>query len=263
MKPRSHSYIILFLFFLALLYLLIPKLSFGQPSVIEAIQNALPAIVSVSAEDIKVVRSPHTGAAIDQSTGKIFLANDIVAAHRRRLGAGIIIDPAGFIATNYHIIGNANTITVTLSDGTTAKANVVSIFPQNDLALLHINLSRDLPHVKFANTNELTLGDEVLNVGHSQLLSHTISEGRITGLSSSLAPENNKSDYNFLRINMNLYKGDSGGPLLNQHGQLVGLIMGGQQRKDRSSFAIPSNKIKTLYVEYCKVVKRTAKNEEN
>ena len=209
------------------------------------------AIVDIKAENITLQESPSLNTTIDQATGRMIVKKDIQASTYQRTGAGVIVDSSGLIVTNYHTIARANLIKVVLSDRGEFPAKVMSIFPQSDLALLYINPQHALVSIEFADSNELALGDEVFNIGHSQLLEKTISEGKITGLAVERSKElGANSDYHLIRVNMNLYKGDSGGPLLDRRGRLVGIITANESEKDRSCFVIPSNKIKSLYREY-------------
>ena len=205
----------------------------AQPSVIETIQNFLPSIVNIRAENKTV----------GNSGGKI------VAASFERKGAGVIIAPSGYIITNSHIVSNAHKIIITLFDARIFEAKVVSILPETDLALLNIQAPGPLISAELADSDTFSLGDEVFTVGHSQILDQTISEGRIIGLGVQRLPSGRKTATQLFQVNMNLYKGDSGGPLFDRKGRLAGIIVAGQAGAQHSSFVVPSNSIKKLYLD--------------
>ncbi|HOW36411.1 MAG TPA: S1C family serine protease [Candidatus Omnitrophota bacterium] len=222
----------------------------GDVSLIETAQKSLPAIVSVTAEITGIAQGGRPAAAIDKATGRMIILRNVKAAHLKRVGAGVIIDPSGLIATNVHTIANAQKITIAFNDGTQVTAQVVQYFPQEDFALLSINPPYPLSSIEFADSDNIRLGEEVITVGNSELLSQTISGGKIIGIGSHNRQKQEGVNTDMIQTNINVYKGDSGGPLLNRDGQLLGLMVAGQMDVDRSSFAIPSKKIRMHYLEY-------------
>ncbi|HNV24456.1 MAG TPA: trypsin-like serine protease, partial [Candidatus Omnitrophota bacterium] len=84
----------------------------------------------------------------------------------------------------------------------------------------------------------------------SDILNNTISSGKIISLGTTTI--NNKREIELIKINMNMYNGDSGGPILSRDGKLIGIMMGKFEKQDRSALAVPSNKIKKLYLEFLK-----------
>ena len=214
---------------------------------LESLLKSRESIVSIHAlidETIQPTQQPM----LDSKTGRVVVARRIRSAERQRSGAGVIIHPSGLIVTNIHIIRSAKKIAVILHDGTTHAAAVLNILGPEDLALLKIDPPFPLKPIEFADSNEVHLGDDVVNIGHSQLLKETISGGRIIGLGTSLLPGDTKESVEMIKINMSLYRGDSGGPVLDKDGRLIGIIVAKQVSKEKAAFAIPSNKIKKLYL---------------
>lgn len=225
--------------------------AFGQPSVIETLQNLMPSLVDITAENLQAAKQPHASAAIDKASGRLVILRNVKAAYYKRQGAGVVIDPSGIIMTNFHIIKFAGHIQIVLSDKTKLEAKVLRVFPENDLALLSVSPPYPLIPVEFADSKTLNLRDEVFTVGSSELLDQTISQGKIIGLGSHRTQKNTDTDAtDMFQINMNLYKGDSGGPLFDSKGRFIGLIAAGQIATDRSTFVIPSNKIHKCYTDY-------------
>ncbi len=162
-------------------------------------------------------------------------------------GAGVIISPDGFIVTNLHVVVYAERVVVYLSNKTAAPAKIVKLMPDEDLALLKIEPPFPLKPIGLADSDHVRLGDAVINIGNSALLRDTISGGKVWRL-GTLPDDAGLPMVEFIVVNMNLYGGDSGGPLLNSDGQLIGMIMAKYHNRDRAAIAIPSNKIKKLYL---------------
>jgi Do/DeqQ family serine protease len=159
------------------------------------------------------------------------------------LGTGLIIDAQGNILSNYHVVGGATEIEVTLSDGTQYPAKVVGIDPKTDLGVIKIDAPKSLPFVTFADSDAVQVGQWVVAIGHPRGLDQTVTQGIIsakhrTGIT-------NPSDYqDFLQTDAAINPGNSGGPLLNLQGQVVGvnsLIASESGGFEGIGFAIPSN----------------------
>ncbi len=225
--------------------------AFGQESLITIVQELMPTIVTIEAQNTKKFKSPGVSLARDPKTGRVVAARNLTAAAYQRTGAGVIIASSGLIVTNAHVVQNADRIQIRLNDQTVVTARPVWMVNNYDVAFLKIDAGYSLPKVSLANSDELKLRDEIVTVGNSPLLKETISGGRIIGLGvDHQNRETGEQRTDLIQISINLYKGDSGGPLFNREGQLVGLMVAGQIKADHSSFAIPVNKIKGYYQDY-------------
>ena len=164
----------------------------------------------------------------------------------RTTGAGVIIDQDGTIATNTHVIFGAQYIRVTLRTGEKLNASVLYISPHEDISLLKVTPPRPLNPVTWADSNLVGLNDEVITLGHSELLKSTISGGRIRAIGvrrddASRTPE-------FLELDINHYQGDSGGPVFTRKGEFLGLMTARRARTDRACLVVPSNKVHFAYL---------------
>jgi len=223
----------------------------AQESMIEVINLSLPSLVTVTAEATGVFKSPQASAALDKNTGRVVVLRNVKASSYKRTGAGVILNTDGIIVTNLHIIMNCNQVKVQLHNSNEFPAKIVKIFPSSDLAFLKISVPFPLKPIFIANSDQVELRDEVYTVGNSSLLKETLSGGKVIGLGTHREGQNsNGAAPDLIQINMNLYPGDSGGPLLNKRGQLIGLMVAGQRKKDRSSFAISSNQIIKYFNDY-------------
>lgn len=161
-------------------------------------------------------------------------------------GAGVILDDKGIIATNTHIIFNSRSIIVTLVSGEELPANVIHISRSDDFSLLKIETKARLPPIVWADSNLAQLGDAVITLGHSEILSNTISGGQIRAI--GIRKQDPDRTPEFFELDINHYQGDSGGPLFDRQGRFLGLISAKRLTEDRSCLAIPSNKIHFAYI---------------
>lgn len=165
-----------------------------------------------------------------------------IASYERN-GAGIIIDPSGIIVTNTHIVINAPKILVALSSGKVYEATVLAV-NEADFSFLKIEVPYALPAITWADSSLVELGAPIIAFGNSDYNSQSILGGEVTSLLESMSNNN----IEMLELNLNLYQGDSGGPILDREGRLLGLIMGKRKSQDRKSYAIASNKIRQEYL---------------
>jgi serine protease Do len=136
------------------------------------------------------------------------------------LGSGFIIDPAGLIVTNNHVIANADQITVTLSDDTTHQAQVVGRDAVTDLALLKINAKTPLPAANWGDSAQARVGDWVLAIGNPFGLGGTVTAGII----SATARDIHSGPYDdYLQTDASINRGNSGGPMFNLSGEVIGI----------------------------------------
>jgi serine protease Do len=135
-------------------------------------------------------------------------------------GSGFIVDPSGYIVTNYHVVDGAREVTVRLSDGTQHKAQVKGTDDKTDLALLKIDAGKALPYVEFSSADAVRVGDWVLAVGNPFGLGGTVTAGIV----SARGREIQSGPYDdYLQIDAPINRGNSGGPLFDTTGKVVGV----------------------------------------
>ena len=136
------------------------------------------------------------------------------------LGSGFIIDEAGYIATNNHVIADAEEVTVTLSDNTKLKAKIIGRDVKTDLALLKVEAGKKLPFVPLGDSDVSRVGDWVIAIGNPFGLGGTVTAGIISARSRNI----NAGPFDdFIQTDAAINKGNSGGPLFNTHGQVIGI----------------------------------------
>lgn len=160
-------------------------------------------------------------------------------------GSGCVLDRDGHILTNYHVIEDARQAGVTLFDGKTYDASLVGADPINDVAVLKIAAPKDkLFPVAIGDSGRLRVGMRVFAIGNPFGLERTMTTGIISSLNRSLKIRANRTIRSIIQIDAAVNPGNSGGPLLNSHGQLIGINTAIASRTGQSSgvgFAIPAN----------------------
>ncbi|HTL46859.1 MAG TPA: trypsin-like peptidase domain-containing protein [Verrucomicrobiae bacterium] len=159
-------------------------------------------------------------------------------------GGGIIVDPSGIIVTNAHVLQWAMQITVKFYDGSRLPAEILHAEPGEDLVFLKVQIDKPLPALSLGDSDAVQLGNRVYSVGSSDLLRQTISEGEVTALGQKKNRAAGDPGNAVLQISFKLYPGDSGSPVLNERGEVVGITAAGQTSGSQQTFAISSNTIR-------------------
>lgn len=164
------------------------------------------------------------------------------------LGSGVIIDDSGDILTCLHVVAGSTGIQVTFSDGTQSTATVTTQQPENDIAVLQpAQLPSQIVPATIGNPNSMQVGDEAYVVGAPFGLYDSLTAGVISGFNRTFKnPNNNQDIKGLIQIDTAVNPGNSGGPLLNRYGQVIGIVEGivnpvGQDFFVGIGFAIPIN----------------------
>jgi serine protease Do len=156
------------------------------------------------------------------------------------LGSGFIIDPSGLVVTNNHVIDGADEIHVILNDGTKLKAEVKGIDKKTDLALLQVKPTKPLKSVKFGDSDKLRLGEWVIAIGNPFSLGGTVTAGIVSARNRDI--QSGPYD-NYIQTDASINRGNSGGPLFNLNGEVVGIntaIISPSGGSIGIGFAVPS-----------------------
>jgi len=220
-------------------------------SIAPMLQNVVPAIVNIKAQlkitDYNTLRAiikqresmnqSQTQQGTDQQSQNLFLS----------VGSGVIVDANnGYILTNSHVVNNAQSVTVTLSDGRHYTAKIIGLDKPSDIALLQIK-AKNLDAIKIGDSNKLKVGDFVAAIGNPFGLNQTVTSGIVSALGrTTLGLE---SYENFIQTDAPINPGNSGGALLNMDGELIGIntaILAPSQGSIGIGFAIPANMAKSV-----------------
>ncbi len=162
-------------------------------------------------------------------------------------GSGVVFDDRlGLIVTNYHVVENADQITVTLLDGREVPGILQGSDPDTDVAIIKVPLN-DLPSVAFANSDSLEVGDYVLAIGNPFGIGQTVTSGIVSGLRRTEMGLERYED--FIQTDASINPGNSGGALVNLRGELVGInaaIVGTASGNAGIGFAIPINMVRAV-----------------
>ena len=201
----------------------------------DAVRRAAPAVVNVYAARIVTERLPRN--MLQDPFG------ELGPRYRQRLeqslGSGVIVDSAGQVVTNHHVIADAAAIRVQLADGREADAKIIGRDPDTDLALLRITL-RDLPAIELGRSSTLRAGDIVLAIGNPLGLSATVTQGIVSATGRGQLGV--AVFENFIQTDAPINVGNSGGALINTRGELVGIntaIIARNLGVEGIGFAIP------------------------
>lgn len=165
------------------------------------------------------------------------------------LGSGFIVSSDGYIVTNNHVIREADTIVVRLSDGSDYTAKVVGADESSDVALIKIEVNRALPVVVFGSSDDLKVGEWVLAIGSPFGFDHSVTQGIVSAKGRGLATEKYVP---FIQTDVAINPGSSGGPLLNLNGEVVGMnaqILTRTGGYVGLSFAIPSQVVQDVILQ--------------
>jgi S1-C subfamily serine protease len=156
------------------------------------------------------------------------------------LGAGFVFDPSGYILTNNHVVDNANAVTVTFQDGSVYTATIAGRDKDADLAVLKIDAGHKLPFLHFGDSGAMRVGDWVMAIGNPFGLPGSTSAGIISALHRQIQ---DTSYDDFIQTDAAINRGNSGGPLFNMAGEVIGVnsaIEAPDGNSDGVGFAIPS-----------------------
>ncbi len=161
-------------------------------------------------------------------------------------GTGFIIDPSGVIATNYHVVQDAWEIEVTLQDGSRANARLARGSQLVDVALLKVDVGHPLPALKWGDSDKLRIGDQVFAIGNALGIGISVTRGIVSALNRDIQG----SPYdNFIQTDAAINHGNSGGPLFNAAGEVVGIdsaLISPTSGSSGLGFAIPSNSAQSI-----------------
>ena len=157
---------------------------------------------------------------------------------RRGAGSGFIIDADGSILTNFHVIDRADRILVTLSDGRSLRAHVIGSDPDTDIALIKVDDQAGLPVAPIGDSSTLRMGEWVCAIGNPLGYEHTVTVGVVSYLGRKLF---DASLDNYIQTDAAINFGNSGGPLINSRGEVIGINAAISSRASNIGFAVPIN----------------------
>ncbi len=209
-----------------------PAMAQARPaSLADLVDSVAEAVVNISAT--QTVEEKQTDAAPDLPKGTPFddMFEQFFRNHGQNgeaprprktssLGSGFVIDASGIIITNNHVVGDANDIMVIFTDGRKLKAEIVGKDPKVDVAVLRVKSDKPLKTVKFGDSDKMRVGDGVMAVGNPFGLGETVTAGIVSARNRNI--DSGPYD-NFIQTDASINKGNSGGPLFNMAGEVIGI----------------------------------------
>ncbi|MEO8018325.1 MAG: trypsin-like peptidase domain-containing protein [Pseudomonadota bacterium] len=218
----------------------------GVNSYAEAVERAAPAVVNIYTA--RLVTEKIQPSAIEELFG------DAQPRYRQRLeqslGSGVIVDNAAHVITNHHVIAQAQLIRAQLADGRIADAKIVGRDPDTDLAVLQLDLKKDVPIMPLGHSDRLRVGDVVLAIGNPVGLSQTVTQGIVSATGRGQLGV--ATFENFIQTDAPINVGNSGGALINASGELIGIntaVLAKNLGVEGIGFAIPVNLVRGVMSE--------------
>ncbi|HET9979544.1 MAG TPA: trypsin-like peptidase domain-containing protein [Ktedonobacterales bacterium] len=195
-------------------------------TIVSVVERVGPAVVQIGVT--KVVGSPYGGGQLAQGAG-----------------SGVIFTPDGYILTNSHVVDNARQVIVTLADGHDLQGTVVGHDPDTDVAVVRISApnGEKLPAAKLGDSDRLQVGQLVVAIGSPVGLQSTVTVGIVSALHRTLPGYGGQMIEDIIQTDAAVNPGNSGGPLVNSKGEVIGINVAIVQQAQGLSFAIPINTV--------------------
>ena len=204
-----------------------------------AIRRASPSVVNIHGQ--KTIRATAAGMAGSTDPSSFRQVNG--------MGTGVIIDPRGYVITNYHVVEDVDDIQVTLHNGETTTADVVATRIRSDLALIKVRVDNPQQSIPRGTSSDLMVGETVIAIGNAYGYVHTCTQGIISALHREV-PVNETQDYfDLIQISAGINPGNSGGPLLNIEGELIGVNVAVRVGAQQIAFTIPIDQVIDIVTE--------------
>jgi len=162
---------------------------------------------------------------------------------RQGAGTGFIIDADGYILTNHHVIDGADRIMVRLGDGRQLRAETIGTDPDTDIALIKVDGPRPFPFAPLGDSDTLRVGEWVLAIGNPLAYEHTVTVGVVSFIGRKLF---DSSLDRYIQTDAAINFGNSGGPLINSHGEVIGINAAISSRASNIGFAVPINQARSI-----------------
>jgi serine protease Do len=155
------------------------------------------------------------------------------------MGTGIVLDPRGYVLTNFHVVDDVNSLRVRLHDGSGYTARVLAVDKEADLALIKIDPVRPLPVIGLGTSSDLMVGEAVIAIGNAYGYEHSVTDGRVSFKGRDVTLNKDMGYKGLIQTSAPINPGNSGGPLLNVMGEVVGVNVAIRAGAQNIGFALP------------------------
>ncbi len=201
-----------------------------RSAIVRAVEQCRAAVVNIHGE--KTVTASYDEVGTGETPRRV-----------NGMGTGVVVDQRGYIVTNHHVVHGVRRIQVTLHDGQTYLAQLVSYDRDTDLAVIKINPSDDLPVIKIGTSADLMPGETVIAVGNAYGYENTVTVGIVSALHRTVQVSDTQQYSELIQTDASINPGNSGGPLLNIDGEMIGVNVAVRAGAQGIGFAIPVNKV--------------------
>ena len=227
-------------------------LSLRETPIVKVVREFAPAVVNIRTENMVDLKESQGwgmyGEELDSFSQEYFEESPSEGTLiYKSIGSGVIVDNNGLIVTNAHVVQKAKDIYAVLNDGTILQAEVMGMNQNDDLAIIKATLPYPVREIKFANINDLMIGETVIAIGNPFGLENSVTVGVLSGKERAFSSEHCAYVYSgLLQIDAPINPGNSGGALLNLDGELIGVNLAVVQSAESIGFAVPVDKIVNL-----------------
>ncbi|AAD35656.1 serine protease [Thermotoga maritima MSB8] len=218
-----------------------------ESPIVNVVEACAPAVVKIDV--VKTVKTSFFDPYFEQFFKKWF--GELPPGFERQvasLGSGFIFDPEGYILTNYHVVGGADNITVTMLDGSKYDAEYIGGDEELDIAVIKIKASdKKFPYLEFGDSDKVKIGEWAIAIGNPLGFQHTVTVGVVSATNRRIPKPDGSGYYvGLIQTDAAINPGNSGGPLLNIHGEVIGIntAIVNPQEAVNLGFAIPINTVK-------------------
>ncbi len=205
-----------------------PASELRQTPIVKAVQRARPSVVNIRGEKT-IIPDPQT-------------AQGEVGRRVNGMGTGVVIDPRGYILTNYHVVEGVREIQVTTAKGERHTARLIARDSETDLAIIKIDSAEPLESVVIGISSDLMPGEPVVAVGNAYGYEHTVTRGIVSALHRAVQVSDAQYYADLIQTDASINPGNSGGPLLNIDGEMIGVNVAVRAGAQGIGFAIPVDK---------------------
>lgn len=207
-----------------------------SPSTVVKDPRRTPLVRAVKACQASVVNIHTEKNGVEDTDSRFFTPK---ARKVTGMGTGIVVDERGYIVTNYHVIQDVDTITVTLHNGESLLARPVSFDRKQDMAIIQVKASAPLTVMPMGTSTDVQLAEQVFAVGNPFGYGHTVTAGIVSALGRDVEVDETQAYENLIQTDASINPGNSGGPLLNLLGEVIGINVAIRAGAQRIGFAIP------------------------
>jgi serine protease Do len=227
-----------------------------QTAITRAVEVVAPAVVSVNVTGVQQLeyRDPFSDPFFEYFFGR--RRSRIVEREIHSVGSGFVISPDGFIVTNDHVAGDATEIIVAFPDGSTRKAELVGSDPVSDVTLIKVETEEELPYLAFADEEAPLVGEWVIALGNPfglfEAAEPSVTVGVVSAVGRDFRPREGRLYRNMIQTDAAINQGNSGGPLVNALGEVIGVntfIYSRGGGSDGIGFAVPAEKVARIVEE--------------